>query len=90
MTSENIDWSQLSTAHARAELLLRPLKDAETVWQTAEMAFIANQLTALEDQDPDALPGTDRQWRDYRIQVRKWLEGAEGFPAAALRPHRPT
>ncbi|AZF51648.1 hypothetical protein C4J85_1147 [Pseudomonas sp. R4-34-07] len=54
------------------------------------MAFIADQLIALEDVDPDALPGTDRQWRDYRTQVRRWTLGAEGYPAIELRPRRPT
>ena len=53
------------------------------------MEFIADQLIALEDVDPDALPGTDRQWRDYRIQVRRWVEGAEGYPAVEWRPCRP-
>ncbi|WP_124409196.1 hypothetical protein [Pseudomonas sp. R4-34-07] len=90
MTIENIDWSQLTTAHARADVLLQPLIEAQAIWRAAEMAFIADQLIALEDVDPDALPGTDRQWRDYRTQVRRWTLGAEGYPAIELRPRRPT
>lgn len=89
MTTENIDWSQLTTARDRANRLLAPLKEAEARWQTAEMAFIADQLIALEDQDPTAQPGTERQWRDYRTQVRRWEEGADGYPALESRPHRP-
>lgn len=89
MTTENIDWSQLTTAHVRAAVLLKPLRDEQATWQVAEMTFIADQLIALEDLDPTALPGTERQWRDYRTQVRKWTEGAEGFPAVELRPRRP-
>ena len=89
MTSENIDWSQLTTARDRADRLLKPLKEIEANWQTAEMAFIADQLIALEDQDPTAQSGTERQWRDYRTQVRRWGEGADGYPAVESRPQRP-
>lgn len=89
MTTENIDWSQLTTARDRANRLLKPLKETEARWQSAEMAFIADQLIALEDQDPNAQPGTERQWRDYRTHVRQWAEGAEGYPAMEYRPNRP-
>jgi hypothetical protein len=61
----------------------------EDAWKLYEMAFIADQLIAMEDGDPSALPGTDRQWRDYRTQVRAWKEGVSGFPDSAGRPHRP-
>lgn len=89
MTTENIDWSQLTTAGDRADRLLKPLKEAQAIWQTAEMAFVVDQLIALEDQDPNAQPGTERQWRDYRTQLRRWGDGAEGYPAAESRPQRP-
>lgn len=63
---------------------------AELAWQELEMAFIANQLLAIEDGDPTALPGTDRQWRDYRIKVRAWKEGNPDFPDGNKRPVRPS
>lgn len=80
----NIDWSQkLNIKYAEGAAMERD-------WQEGEMRLIAEQLPALEDGDPTALPGTEREWRDYRIQVRAWKEGAEGFPDAEKRPVRPS
>lgn len=80
----NIDWSQkLNIKYAEGAA-------TERDWQEAEMRLIAEQLPALEDGDPTALPGTEREWRNYRIQVRAWKEGAEGFPEAEKRPVRPS
>jgi hypothetical protein len=61
----------------------------EDAWKLEEMDFIADQLIAMEDSDPSALPGTERQWRDYRTLLRAWKEGAEHFPDQAHRPARP-
>ena len=58
-------------------------------WVASEMAIIPDQLLMIEDQDPAALPGSERQWRDYRIALRTWKEGASGFPLADQRPQRP-
>jgi len=65
------------------------LTAAEDAWRTKEMESIADQLIAMEDDDPEALPGTERQWRDYRTLVRGWKEGHPDFPSAGSRPHRP-
>lgn len=64
-------------------------RNAEAAWQEMEMRFIADQLIAIEDEDPAAIPGTDRQWRDYRIKVRAWKEGNPDFPDGTKRPGRP-
>lgn len=61
----------------------------ETLWRDGELVFIADQLLRIEDADPTALPGTDRQWRNYRIAVRSWVEGAVGFPDSLNIPVRP-
>jgi hypothetical protein len=61
----------------------------EDAWKLEEMDSIADQLIAIEDSDPSALPGTERQWRDYRTLLRAWKEGAEHFPDHAHRPARP-
>lgn len=61
----------------------------ETLWRDGELVFIADQLLRIEDADPTALSGTDRQWRDYRIAVRTWTGGAVGFPDSLNRPVRP-
>lgn len=62
----------------------------EKEWLTLEMALVAEQLLMLEDDDPLALPGTDRQWRDYRIKLRAWKEGNVDYPDQTKRPVRPT
>lgn len=80
----NIDWSQkINIKYAEGAAEAR-------AWQEEEMRLIAEQLPALEDGDPSALPGTEREWRDYRIKVRAWKEGAEGYPLKENYPQRPT
>lgn len=63
---------------------------AETAWRNAEMLNIADQLLRLEDSDPTALPGTAAEWREYRIKVRAWVDGADGYPESGNRPERPS
>ncbi len=88
----NIDWSKLRKAadiKAEAEMLrLAPLIAEETEWVESERNFVTEQLEAIED--GEEVPSTEREWRDYRIQVRAWKEGAEGFPEAEKRPVRPS
>ena len=88
----NIDWSQLrkaaDIAAQREAERLAPLMATETEWVEMERKFVGEQLEAIEDGED--MPGTERKWRDYRIQVRAWKEGAEGFPDAEKRPLRPS
>lgn len=88
----NIDWSKLRKAadiKAEAEMVrLAPLIAEETQWVESERNFVTEQLEAIED--GEEVPGTEREWRDYRIQVRAWKEAAEGFPEAEKRPVRPS
>jgi len=88
----NIDWSKLRKAAdimAEAELArLAPLIAEETQWVESERNYVAEQLEAIED--GEEVPGTEREWRDYRIQVRAWKQGAEGFPDSDKRPARPS
>ncbi len=63
--------------------------ETETLVKADELVLVADQLLRLEDDDPTALPGTARQWRDYRIALRAWSEGAEHFPDLEHRPQRP-
>lgn len=89
----NIDWSQMITKEmkeAEAAAILRAQQVViEDAWRTSEVLFIADQLIAIEDDDPSALPGTERQWRDYRTAVRAWKEGHFDFPNESKRPQRP-
>ncbi|NMY37117.1 MULTISPECIES: hypothetical protein [unclassified Pseudomonas] len=88
----NIDWSKLRKAadiKAEAELArLAPLIAEETQWVESERNYVAEQLEAIED--GEETPGTECEWRDYRIQVRAWKQGAEGFPDSDKRPARPS
>ena len=67
----------------------RAAVEVEIAWKAAELLAVAEQLLRIEDGDPKALPGTDRQWRDYRIELRDWIEGAVGYPDATKRPVSP-
>lgn len=82
----NIDWSKLLTTEMKEIAQKTPVEDA---WRLEEIAFIADQLLAIEDGDSAALPGTERQWRDYRTAVRSWKTGHPDFPSIAFRPARP-
>ena len=88
----NIDWTSLRTAAdiaAEAEAArLAPLIDVEIQWVEQERKFVAEQLEAIED--GELIAGTERQWRDYRTQVRAWKLDAEGYPDSSMRPTRPS
>lgn len=90
----NIDWSMLITKQMKEdaikEAVLVLATAEEDSWRNSELLFAADQLMAIDDDDPNRLPGTDREWRDYRIAVRAWKEGNVDFPEEALRPIRPT
>ena len=87
----NIDWSKLRKAadiQAEAEAArLVPLIAVEIQWAEQERKRVAEQLEAIEDGEQVA--GTERQWRDFRTQVRAWKLGAEGYPDSNMRPARP-
>ena len=89
----NIDWSQMITREMKEAALLAEqyllLSIEEASWVKGQLAIIADQLLALEDDDPSALPGTEREWRDYRIKVRAWKDGNEDFPLKDKRPLSP-
>ena len=90
----NIDWRQLVTKamkdQAATEQNFQVDAGREVQWRTSEMTLIAEQLVSLEDDDPSAAPGTEREWRDYRILVRAWKAGADGYPDSSKRPARPS
>ena len=89
----NIDWSKLrkaaDIASEKEAARLEPLIASEKQWAEQERKYVSDVLEAIEDGGDDAPLGTEREWRDYRIQVRAWKEGAEGFPDIENRPVRP-
>ena len=88
----NIDWSKLrKSADIKADAeaaRLAPLIAVEVQWAEQERKRVAEQLEAIEDGEQAA--GTERQWRDYRTQVRAWKLGGEGYPESSQRPARPS
>ena len=69
--------------------------DRDRIWATiaALRIKVAEEADkAIDDaiEDGEEIPGTEREWRDYRIQVRAWKQGAEGFPDSDKRPARPS
>lgn len=89
----NIDWSQLVTKQMKEEAIAKQEYEAaaarEDTWRVAELLLAADQLLAIDDDDPNRAPGTEREWRDYRIAVRAWKEGADHFPDIVYRPVQP-
>ena len=89
----NIDWTKLVTKaqkEAQAAAEQRELDVAREVsWKNSEMLLISDQLLKLEDADPTAMPGTESQWRAYRVVLRTWVDGAQGYPNVSSRPVRP-
>lgn len=90
----DIDWSQMITAEMKAaaegERLRQQLVIEQDAWRISELDVIRNQLDLLLFEDPEALPGTEAQWKLYGRAVSRWKEGAEGFPYIENRPVRPT
>ncbi|MFJ4349652.1 hypothetical protein ACIPZ5_01985 [Pseudomonas sp. NPDC089428] len=65
-------------------------KGEEGIWVSEEMSVVADQLLMLEDGDPNAIPGASiADWRSYRVALRAWNDGADGFPSQGSRPVRP-
>ena len=61
----------------------------ETAWRTSEIQVVKDNLDAIMFENPDALPGTETQWKAYGVALQRWKEGAEGWPDSAHRPARP-
>lgn len=82
--------SELGQWEITEETLFNHKRNLEIAWQAEEMAVIADQRMAIEEEDPKALPGTDSQWLQYRTKVRNWKEENFDFPDSTKRPKRPT
>jgi hypothetical protein len=60
----------------------------ENVWRESEMLRAQKTVTAL-DYGEEGIPGTQRQWKDYWLALRKWTETNPDFPDSAKRPKAP-
>lgn len=62
----------------------------ENEWVESEMAFIANNLLYIEDENELATkPLVQKEWRNYRKLVMLWNIDNIYFPDKAFRPTRP-
>lgn len=66
------------------------LRLAETVWREAEMPIAKENVTAIQFEDPDALPGTEAQWKAYWVALRNWTDSNPYYPDSTKRPVRPS
>lgn len=65
------------------------LRKVEIEWQTSEMAIAKENVTAIQFEDPGALPGTEAEWKAYWVALRNWKDGNPDFPDMTKRPVRP-
>lgn len=66
------------------------LRHLEKSWRDAELPIAKDNVTAIQFEDPDALPGTEAEWKAYWIALRNWKEGNPHYPDLTKRPPRPT
>ncbi|CAI8821174.1 Phage tail protein [Pseudomonas sp. IT-P100] len=66
------------------------LRRAEDVWRDSELPIAKDNVTAIQFEDPDALPGTEAEWKAYWIALRNWKEGNPDYPDLTKRPIRPS
>ena len=64
---------------------LTPIEDA---WRDTEMPIARNNVTAIQFGDED-VPGTEQQWKDYWLALRKWTIDNPDFPDMSKRPVAP-
>lgn len=92
------DWIEVSSGPSYADQIwLFPgwgpspsqLRAVESAWRESEMAIALQNVTAIQFEDPDALPGTEAQWKSYWIKLKSWVEGKGFFPDITKRPVRP-
>ncbi|QVW25369.1 hypothetical protein KJF94_07285 [Pseudomonas hormoni] len=62
----------------------------ESVWRDVELPVAKDNVTAIQFEDPDALPGTEAEWKAYWIALRNWKDGNPDYPDLTKRPPRPS
>jgi hypothetical protein len=65
------------------------LRLIENAWRDLEMPIAKENVTAIQFEDPDALPGTEAEWKAYWVALRNWKDGNPDFPDITKRPVRP-
>lgn len=57
----------------------------EDAWRDEQMPIAQNNVTALQFGET-GIPGTEKQWKDYWLALRKWTETNPDFPNKDKRP----
>lgn len=80
--------SRVEVEEYYAVIELEIKKGGEAFWVSQEMGAVTDQLLLHDDED-DLAVATRAEWVEYRKSLRRWTEGAEGFPDIDQRPVRP-
>lgn len=60
----------------------------ENNWREAEMPIAKNNVTAIQFGE-NGIAGTEQQWKDYWLALRKWTQDNPDFPDVTKRPTSP-
>lgn len=65
------------------------IRRIEDDWRDKELPVAKDNVTAIQFNDPGALPGTEAEWKAYWISLRNWKDGHPDYPDITKRPARP-
>ncbi|AKS09062.1 hypothetical protein [Pseudomonas trivialis] len=77
------------TWHIPEEVIYANAAAIETRWRLEQMPAALETLTAIQLGEIDIL-GTEQQWKDYWLSLRKWIASNPDFPDANKRPVQPS
>ena len=83
MTLEEIE------AHLNPPPSIEELAAIETLWRDQQMPIARNNVTAIQFGDED-VPGTEQDWKEYWLALRKWTTDNPDFPDMNKRPIQPS
>lgn len=71
-----------------AETILAEDTVKENQWRTEQMPMALETVTAFQ-MGEEGIPGTEQQWKDYWLALRKWTADNPDFPDQNNRPKQP-
>lgn len=71
------------------ETINAKLVSVENAWREEQMPIARNNVTSIQFGE-EGVPGTEQQWKDYWLALRKWTPGNPDFPDSSKRPVAPT
>lgn len=61
----------------------------ENAWRDEQMPIARNNVTALQFGET-GIPGSEQQWKDYWLALRKWVDTNPDFPDSTKRAVAPS